>query len=134
MPAGHCLYAALQTAEKLSFVSGLVADLRSGSSLEEESKRIFMWKVRRVEDGDRVVLSLSGRLEGPQLSELQKVFALGAEQQNLLLDLKDLRLVDHHTVRFLANCETGGASLRNCPAYIREWISAANAAEESIPE
>ncbi len=94
----------------------------------------FMWIIRRVEDGDRVVLSLSGRLEGEQLSELQEVFALEAEQQNLVVDLKDLRLVDQDAVRFLADCETGGASLRNCPAYIREWIGAVQAARESVPE
>jgi hypothetical protein len=93
-----------------------------------------MWKVRRVEDGDRVVLNLSGRLGGEQLSELRNVFALEAEQQNLVLDLKDLKLVDRDTVRFLADWETGGASLRNCPAYIREWIGANQAARKSIPE
>jgi len=93
-----------------------------------------MWKVKRVEDEDRVLLSLSGRLEGEQLSELQKVFALPAERQNLVLDLKDLKLVDEHVVRFLADWETGGASLQNCPAYIRKWIGALHTARESIPE
>ncbi len=93
-----------------------------------------MWKVKRVEDEDRVVLSLSGRLEGEQLSDLQKVFALAAEQQDLVLDLKDLKLVDQDAVRFLADWETGGASLRNCPAYIREWIGADQATRKFIPE
>ncbi len=44
------------------------------------------------------------------MSELQKVFTLAAEQQNLVLDLKDLRLVDQNAVRFLADWETGGAT------------------------
>jgi len=94
----------------------------------------FMWKVKRVGDKDRTVLTLSGRLEGEQLNELQKVFAPAAEQQNLVLDLKDLRLVDQDAVRFLADWEIGGASLRNCPAYIREWIGAVQTVRESIPE
>jgi len=93
-----------------------------------------MWRVRRREDGEQVVLSLSGRLEGEQLNELEKMFASEPTIQNLILDLTDVRLVDQDTVRFLANCEAGGAILRNCPAYICEWIGAEKAARESVPE
>jgi hypothetical protein len=39
------------------------------------------------------------------------------------LDLKDLTLVDQDVVSFLRSCEAGGIQLRNCPAYIREWIN-----------
>ena len=81
-----------------------------------------MWKVKRTESEDRIVLSLSGRLQGQQLNELQKVLASEATDQNLVLDLKDVRLVDQDAVTFLAECEASGASLRNCPAYIRNWI------------
>jgi ABC-type transporter Mla MlaB component len=91
-----------------------------------------MWKVRRVQAQDRIVLSLSGRLEGEQLNELEKVFASEPVFQNLTLDLTGIRLVDRDAVRFLANCEAHGASLRNCPAYIREWISAENQSESSF--
>ena len=40
-------------------------------------------------------------------------------------DLKDLTLVDRDAVRFLKSCEAGGITLKNCPAYIREWIARA---------
>ena len=93
-----------------------------------------MWRLKRTEDEDRIVLSLSGRLEGEQLLELQRVFASVPATQSLTLDLKDLRLVDQDVVRFLEDCEAGGADLRNCPAYIREWISAERAAKESVAE
>ena len=93
-----------------------------------------MWKAKRIEDGDQVVLGLSGRLEGEQLNELEKVFASEGTIHSLILDLKDVRLVDQDAVHFLADCEAAGASLRNCPAYIREWIGAEKAAEESVPE
>jgi anti-anti-sigma regulatory factor len=93
-----------------------------------------MWKVKQMKDGDRVVLSLSGRLEGEHLNELLRVFASEAASQNLILDLKELRLVDQHAVSFLADCETRGASLRNCPAYIREWIGAETKAREFVPD
>jgi len=31
--------------------------------------------------------------------------------------------VDHEVVKLLAVCETNGTEVRNCPAYIREWVS-----------
>jgi hypothetical protein len=42
--------------------------------------------------------------------------------QNPVLDLKDVKLVDREAVRFLAQAEANGATLRNCRAFIREWI------------
>lgn len=41
---------------------------------------------------------------------------------SLVLDLKEVRLVDRDAVRFLAHSEAAGARLRNCSAFIREWI------------
>ena len=91
-----------------------------------------MWKVRRTEDEDGVVLSLSGRLQRENLNELRRVFASEAVGDSLILDLKDSRLVDDTVVAFLAYREAIGASMRNCPAYIREWISAEQAASHRI--
>jgi len=93
-----------------------------------------MWKVRRTENEDGVVLSLSGRLQRENLNELRRVFASEAADHSLILDLKDLRLVDHAVVNFLADCEASGASMRNCPAYIREWIAAETKAREFVPD
>ena len=93
-----------------------------------------MWKVRRTEDEDGLVLSLSCRLQRESLNELRPVFASEAAGHSLVLDLKDLRLVDQAVGAFLAYCEASGASMRNCPAYIREWIGAVQTVRESIPE
>jgi serine/threonine protein kinase len=41
----------------------------------------------------------------------------------IVLDLKELTLVDQQAVRFLKRCESNGIELRNCAAYIREWIA-----------
>ena len=38
------------------------------------------------------------------------------------LDLIEVSLVDREPVRLLGNSEAGGIELRNCPAYMREWI------------
>jgi hypothetical protein len=91
-----------------------------------------MWKVQEMEEGELVVLLVSGRIEGEHLLELQKVFASEAEDQNFILDMREVRLVDQDTVRFLSSCEAGGTRLRNCPAYIREWIERERETESSI--
>lgn len=39
------------------------------------------------------------------------------------LDLKDILLVDREVVKLLALCESNGNEIRNCPLYIREWIT-----------
>jgi hypothetical protein len=38
------------------------------------------------------------------------------------LDLKDVTLVNREVVHFLGRCETDKITLKNCPAYIRDWI------------
>jgi hypothetical protein len=84
---------------------------------------MYMWKVQKMADGEFVLLNLGGRLEGRELTELQRVIASESANRKIALDLKDLKLVDQETVTFLARCETSGNQLRNCPGYIREWIN-----------
>ena len=81
-----------------------------------------MWKVQRTDDGDSIVLLVSGRIEGEHLADLREVFNAEAGNQNFILDMGEVRLVDQDSIAFLSHCETRGAELRNCPAYIREWI------------
>ena len=81
-----------------------------------------MFKIQRSANGKSVVFSLSGRITAAALAELQKLLRGEARNHIIALDLKDVDLVDHDTVSFLAGCETKGIKLVNCPAYIREWI------------
>jgi len=81
-----------------------------------------MWKVQRIANDEFVILRVSGHLESEQLTELQNVVASEGGDANVVLDLKEVRLVDQDAVTFLAQCEANGTKLRNCPAYIREWI------------
>jgi hypothetical protein len=46
-----------------------------------------------------------------------------ADGRRIVLDLKDLTLVDQDAVSFLKPCEADNITLKNCPAYIREWIT-----------
>jgi hypothetical protein len=80
-----------------------------------------MLKIQRQANGE-VVLTLSGRLDADSLSELATVLDAQPAGWAVVLDLKDVVLVDRDTVRFLRARERDGIALRNCPPYIRAWI------------
>ena len=80
-----------------------------------------MLKISRSANG-KVVFILSGRIEAEDVAELQRLFALEPPGHHLVLDLKDVTLVDPDAVKFLARCEADGIKLQNCPGYIAEWI------------
>jgi len=66
---------------------------------------------------------LSGRIEAEYLSELRRLIEGEERRRPLTLDLGEVKLVDRDAVTFLAQCEAAGATLENCPAYIRESIA-----------
>ena len=76
---------------------------------------------RQVIGKDLVVLHVSGRLTGDDVDMLR---ALLEEERSsaLILDLKEVRLVDDKAVKLLAIQESNGTKINNCPRYIREWI------------
>jgi len=80
-----------------------------------------MWKLDILRGDESVNCTLSGRITGEQLPELRQAL-LRAVAGVLSLNLKGLKLVDRRAVRFLAECETAGVRLENCPAYVREWM------------
>lgn len=80
-----------------------------------------MLRIQRSTNGE-VVLTLSGRLRADNLGELKTLLQLDAEGRRVMLDLKDLTLVDRDAVKFLESCEADSIKLKNCPAYVREWI------------
>jgi len=79
-------------------------------------------KIERSTDGDVVVFTLSGRIEGERVVELQSLFASEIGGRRIVLDLEEVDLVDQDAVRFLARCAADGIRLERCPAYVREWI------------
>jgi anti-anti-sigma regulatory factor len=80
-----------------------------------------MLKIQRSANS-RVVFTLSGRIEAEDVKELQQLLALEKAGQHVVLDLRDVTLVNQDAVKFLAGCEADSTKLENCPAYIREWI------------
>jgi anti-anti-sigma regulatory factor len=81
-----------------------------------------MLKITRVQNGD-VVFKLIGRMDAENIGELEAPLSAESGDSIIVLDLKDLTLVDQDVVSFLRRCETRGIQLRNCPPYIREWIN-----------
>ena len=75
------------------------------------------------DEHDRVVFTLTGRIQAEQVSELQALVKSDWPDHRLVLDLKEVKLVDRDAVRFLAAIEEQGVRLRNCSAFVREWIS-----------
>jgi anti-anti-sigma regulatory factor len=81
-----------------------------------------MLKIQRSANGN-VVFTVSGRIEAEDVKDLRQLLDLEtAGQQHLVLDLRDVTLVNEGAVKFLAGCEADSIKLENCPAYVREWI------------
>jgi anti-anti-sigma regulatory factor len=81
-----------------------------------------MLRITRAANGE-VVFKLSGRMDAEKVGELEKLFSAEGSGCRIVLDLGDLTLVDRDVVSFLRRCEADGIELKNCPAYIREWIA-----------
>jgi hypothetical protein len=82
----------------------------------------WMLKITRAANAGEVVIKLSGRMGTENLGDLEKLISSEADGRRIILDLRDLKLVDQDAVNFLRRCEADSITLKNCPAYIREWI------------
>ena len=68
-----------------------------------------------------VVLFISGRITGEHVDMLRGV--LEQESGGFAIDLKNVLLVDREGVKLLGLSEATGTELRNCPPYVREWVT-----------
>ncbi len=81
-----------------------------------------MLRTRRTANG-RVLFTLSGRIETAEdIKQLQQLLAVETSGQQLILDLRDVTLVNQDAVEFLLRCEADGIKLENCPLHVRRWI------------
>ena len=82
-------------------------------------------KIERVlEQGGFVVLRVCGRIDGAHVEALRELM----EKENiteggLAIDLTEVTLVSREAIGVLTLAEANGIELRNCPPYVREWIS-----------
>jgi anti-anti-sigma regulatory factor len=80
------------------------------------------YRIDRVVVGEQnVILRISGRIRAEDVNMFRA--SLEQEKTAVAIDLKDVLLVDREAVKLLALHESNGAEIRNCPLYIREWIT-----------
>ncbi len=80
-----------------------------------------------------VVFRVSGRIDGAYAEVLQELTENEKTAKGrLALDLTEVTVVSLEAVRALAVAEANGIELRNCPAYVCEWISRVR--ERGLPE
>jgi hypothetical protein len=82
-----------------------------------------MLKIRRSANGHAVCFALSGRMAEDNIAELEALSSAETTGRPIALDLRDVTLVGGDAINFLERCEADGITLRNCPAYVREWIA-----------
>ena len=72
--------------------------------------------------GRFTVFILSGRIEKEAIAELRRLFEGQKNRRNIVLDVKDVSVIDRNVMQFLVSCEAEGVKLENCAPYIREWM------------
>lgn len=72
-------------------------------------------------DEDGTTVRLIGHLKAENLPELLTL--VEGEARAVVLDLKEVTLVDVQAIQFLARCKGNGVPLLNCSPYIRRWIA-----------
>ena len=80
-----------------------------------------MLRVDRESDG-QVIFVLSGGITAEDIPALKQLLESESGSSKITLDLKDVLQVNDAAIRFLWQCEIAGIALRNCPAFIRDWI------------
>ena len=80
------------------------------------------FRIESTVRGGVTVFLLSGRIETQAIAELRRLFELQTDYRDIVLDLKDVGVVDRYVVGFLMRCKADGVKLENCPSYICEWM------------
>src|SRR5882672_9780866 len=78
-------------------------------------------RIERFPEGETTTIRLIGRIRADHLAELEA--QIEASANALVLDLKEVNLVDVEVVRFLGRCLTEGNRLVKCSPYINNWIA-----------
>ena len=81
------------------------------------------FRIETAARGRFTVFFLSGRIDTQARDVLRRLFELQTGFSDIVLDLKDVRVIYRDVVRFLSSCESDGVQLENCVSYIREWMA-----------
>ncbi len=80
------------------------------------------FRIETAARGRFTVFILSGRIEAAAITELRRLFEGETDLRDIVLDLKDVSVIDRDVMRFFVRCEADGVKLENCTPYIREWM------------
>jgi hypothetical protein len=80
------------------------------------------FRIETAARGRSTVFILSGRIEKEAITELRRLFEGQTDYRDIVLDLKDVGVIDRDVMHFFVSCEADGVKLENCALYIREWI------------
>jgi anti-anti-sigma regulatory factor len=80
------------------------------------------YRIHQSAEAGASVFALSGVLDTEHVARLEELLATTVGR--IVLDLKDITLVDRAAVRFLTEMQMAGAEIINCPEYVRSWIVA----------
>jgi hypothetical protein len=78
------------------------------------------FRIDRASAAEGLVLHLSGRIG---TGDVEVVRVALHEPRVVAIELAEVELVAREVVQLLAQAEVEGITLRNCPAYVREWIT-----------
>ena len=80
------------------------------------------FRIETAARGKLTIFVLSGRIENKAIAELRRLFELQTDHCDIVLDLKEVGVIDRDALHFFAGCEADGVKLENCAPYIREWM------------
>ena len=80
-----------------------------------------MLRIERTANG-QVVFTLSGRMQTEDIEQVQQLLVVETPGQPLMLDLRNVTIVNQDAVTLLADCEAKGIEIEGCPLHIRTWI------------
>ena len=81
------------------------------------------FRIHRSATPDAIVFALSGDMDQEHAAWLHELLASETDW-HVTLDLQNVTLVDRAAMQFLAEAESAGVRIVNCPGYVRSWIVA----------
>ncbi len=80
------------------------------------------FRIETAARGRFTVFILSGRFEKEAIAELERLFECQTDFRDIVLDLKDVSVIDRDVMCSFVRCEADGVQFENCPSYICEWM------------
>jgi len=80
-----------------------------------------MLRIDRSANG-HVVFALSGRMQTEHIEQVRQLLLAEALGRRLMINLRDVTLINRDVATFLDECEAKGIKLECCPLHVRSWI------------